>query len=63
MIVCDTGPLVAAALSNDADHTICVELDDCPYCAWMARVRVRTGSGLGLGSEQSQEHTRAAMRR
>lgn len=26
MIVCDTGPLVAAALSNDADHAICVRL-------------------------------------
>ena len=26
MIVCDTGPLVAAALSNDADHTACVRL-------------------------------------
>lgn len=26
MIVCDTGPLVAAALSNDSDHTTCVEL-------------------------------------
>ena len=26
MIVCDTGPLVAAALSNDADHKACVEL-------------------------------------
>ncbi len=26
MIVCDTGPLVAAALSNDPDHKACVEL-------------------------------------
>lgn len=26
MIVCDTGPLVAAALSNDAHHHECVEL-------------------------------------
>ncbi len=26
MIVCDTGPLVAAALSNDDDHQSCVEL-------------------------------------
>ncbi len=26
MIVCDTGPLVAAALANDADHLACVEL-------------------------------------
>lgn len=26
MIICDTGPLVAAALSNDADHKACVEL-------------------------------------
>lgn len=26
MIVCDTGPLVAAALSNDADHPACVRL-------------------------------------
>ena len=26
MIVCDTGPLVAAALSNDADHATCVRL-------------------------------------
>jgi predicted nucleic acid-binding protein len=26
MIVCDTGPLVAAALSNDNDHHACVEL-------------------------------------
>lgn len=26
MIVCDTGPLVAAALSNDSDHEACVEL-------------------------------------
>lgn len=26
MIVCDTGPLVAAALSNDDDHHACVEL-------------------------------------
>ena len=26
MIVCDTGPLVAAALSNDADHQACVDL-------------------------------------
>ena len=26
MIVCDTGPLVAAALSNDADHKACMEL-------------------------------------
>ena len=30
MIVCDTGPLVAAALSNDADHKACVEL--LPLC-------------------------------
>ncbi len=26
MIVCVTGPLVAAALSNDSDHKACVEL-------------------------------------
>lgn len=26
MIVCDTGPLVAAALANDADHAACVKL-------------------------------------
>ena len=26
MIVCDTGPLAATALSNDADHKACVEL-------------------------------------
>jgi hypothetical protein len=26
VIVCDTGPLVAAALSNDADHAACVRL-------------------------------------
>lgn len=26
MIICDTGPLVAAALSNDADHLACVKL-------------------------------------
>ena len=26
MIVCDTGPLVAAALSNDQHHKACVEL-------------------------------------
>jgi predicted nucleic acid-binding protein len=26
VIVCDTGPLVAAALSNDSDHKPCVEL-------------------------------------
>ena len=26
MIVCDTGPLVAAALSNDRDHSACVDL-------------------------------------
>jgi predicted nucleic acid-binding protein len=26
VIVCDTGPLVAAALSNDDDHHACVEL-------------------------------------
>ena len=26
MIVCDTGPLVAAALSNDSDHKACVDL-------------------------------------
>ena len=26
MILCDTGPLVAAALSNDADHEACVEM-------------------------------------
>ena len=26
MIVCDTGPLVSAALSNDADHAVCVRL-------------------------------------
>lgn len=25
MIVCDTGPLVAAALSNDRDHAACVD--------------------------------------
>ena len=28
MIVCDTGPLVAAALANDSDHKACVELFD-----------------------------------
>jgi predicted nucleic acid-binding protein len=28
VIVCDTGPLVAAALSNDSDHKACVELTD-----------------------------------
>ena len=28
MIVCDTGPLVAAALKNDADHERCVDLFD-----------------------------------
>lgn len=26
MIVCDTGPLVAAALANDRDHRACVDL-------------------------------------
>jgi uncharacterized protein len=26
MIICDTGPLVAAALSNDANHLSCVKL-------------------------------------
>lgn len=26
MIICDTGPLVAAALANDADHRACAEL-------------------------------------
>jgi predicted nucleic acid-binding protein len=26
VIICDTGPLVAAALSNDADHRACVKL-------------------------------------
>jgi uncharacterized protein len=26
VIVCDTGPLVAAALSNDSDHEACIEL-------------------------------------
>jgi uncharacterized protein len=26
VIICDTGPLVAAALSNDADHRACVDL-------------------------------------
>jgi uncharacterized protein len=26
VIVCDTGPLVVAALSNDSDHEGCVEL-------------------------------------
>jgi predicted nucleic acid-binding protein len=26
VIVCDTGPLVAAALANDDDHHACVEL-------------------------------------
>jgi len=26
VIICDTGPLVAAALSNDADHVACVRL-------------------------------------
>jgi predicted nucleic acid-binding protein len=26
VIICDTGPLVAAALANDADHLACVEL-------------------------------------
>jgi uncharacterized protein len=26
VIVCDTGPLVAAALSNDRDHSACVDL-------------------------------------
>jgi uncharacterized protein len=26
VIVCDTGALVAAALSNDADHDACVEM-------------------------------------
>jgi predicted nucleic acid-binding protein len=26
VIICDTGPLVAAALSNDADHLACVDL-------------------------------------
>jgi predicted nucleic acid-binding protein len=26
VIICDTGPLVAAALSNDSDHLACVKL-------------------------------------
>jgi predicted nucleic acid-binding protein len=26
VIVCDTGPLVAAALANDSDHAVCVRL-------------------------------------
>lgn len=26
MIICDTGPLVAAAMSNDADYLACVRL-------------------------------------
>jgi predicted nucleic acid-binding protein len=26
VIICDTGPLVAAALANDADHAACVKL-------------------------------------
>jgi predicted nucleic acid-binding protein len=26
VIICDTGPLVAAALANDADHVACVKL-------------------------------------
>jgi predicted nucleic acid-binding protein len=26
VIICDTGPLVAAALSSDADHRACVDL-------------------------------------
>jgi predicted nucleic acid-binding protein len=26
VIICDTGPLVASALSNDSDHRACVEL-------------------------------------
>jgi uncharacterized protein len=26
VIICDTGPLVAAALSNDADHLACARL-------------------------------------
>jgi uncharacterized protein len=26
VIICDTGPLVAAALSNDSDHLACVQL-------------------------------------
>jgi predicted nucleic acid-binding protein len=26
VIICDTGPLVAAALSNDDDHRRCVDL-------------------------------------
>ena len=26
MILCDTGPLVAAALSDDPDHHVCTEL-------------------------------------
>jgi hypothetical protein len=26
VIICDTGPLVAAALANDADHHACVKL-------------------------------------
>jgi uncharacterized protein len=26
VIICDTGPLVAAALANDADHPACVKL-------------------------------------
>ena len=33
MIVCDTGPLVAAALANDADHKACVALFDGLYAA------------------------------
>src|SRR5215813_14614769 len=26
VIICDTGPLVAAALANDADHRACIDL-------------------------------------
>jgi uncharacterized protein len=33
VIVCDTGPLVAAGLSNDSDHKACVELFTAPHTA------------------------------
>jgi len=33
VIVCDTGPLVAAALSNDSDHKACVELFNALHAA------------------------------
>lgn len=33
MIVCDTGPLVAAALYKDPDHYRCVELFTGPHLA------------------------------